>query len=125
MTMSERQQRALDAWERENSSRPAAPPGWYPHPSMAGTQRYWDGARWTDHVAPMAPSNWMAQAASTAKLETWGWLGAFFFPIVGIVIGIMLLSRPGKNAGGWILGISAGWILLVWFAIAASQPSSY
>lgn len=30
-------------------------PGWYPHPTMPGTQAYWDGDRWTDHVAPAAP----------------------------------------------------------------------
>jgi hypothetical protein len=30
-----------------------APAGWYPHPKMPGTQRYWDGQHWTDHVAPM------------------------------------------------------------------------
>ena len=22
---------------------------------MAGTQRYWDGAQWTDHAAPLSP----------------------------------------------------------------------
>ena len=26
------------------------PPGWYPNPEGGG-QRYWDGARWTEHVA--------------------------------------------------------------------------
>ena len=30
-----------------------AEPGWYPDTTMAGTQRYWDGARWTEHVAPL------------------------------------------------------------------------
>ena len=34
-----------------------APAGWYPHPSMAGTQRYWDGAKWTDNIAPLAPAD--------------------------------------------------------------------
>lgn len=37
----------------------AAAPGWYPDTTMTGTQRYWDGERWTDHVAPLttpAPS---------------------------------------------------------------------
>ena len=33
---------------------PAAPAGWYPHPEMAETVRYWDGSVWTDHVAPAA-----------------------------------------------------------------------
>lgn len=33
-----------------------APAGWYPQPD--GTQRYWDGSAWTDHIAPGA-----AQAA--------------------------------------------------------------
>lgn len=31
------------------------PAGWYPHPTMADTRRYWDGARWTDHIAPVEP----------------------------------------------------------------------
>ena len=34
---------------------PQATPGWYPDPQMPGTQRYWDGAAWSDHVAPAAP----------------------------------------------------------------------
>lgn len=33
----------------------ATPPGWYPDPKMANTQRYWDGERWTDNAAPMPP----------------------------------------------------------------------
>jgi len=30
------------------STRPA---GWYPHPDGTATQRYWDGASWTEHYA--------------------------------------------------------------------------
>ena len=26
------------------------PPGWYPDPSAAASQRYWNGAAWTEHV---------------------------------------------------------------------------
>jgi hypothetical protein len=29
---------------------PAAPAGWLPDPSTRHELRYWDGARWTDHV---------------------------------------------------------------------------
>ena len=36
-----------------------APAGWYPQPD--GTQRYWDGSAWTDHIAPGA-----TQAAAAA-----------------------------------------------------------
>lgn len=32
----------------------AVPAGWYPDPS-AGVQRYWDGAAWTEHTAPLPP----------------------------------------------------------------------
>lgn len=28
------------------------PAGWYPHPTMADTLRYWDGDAWTEHIAP-------------------------------------------------------------------------
>ena len=33
---------------------PAAEPGWYPVGN--GTQRYWDGSQWTDHIAPVTSS---------------------------------------------------------------------
>jgi hypothetical protein len=28
------------------------PAGWYPHPSMSDTQRYWNGSDWTGDLAP-------------------------------------------------------------------------
>lgn len=31
------------------------PAGWYADPQVMGTLRYWDGARWTEHTAPMPP----------------------------------------------------------------------
>jgi hypothetical protein len=57
-------QKAEDAARQaESAAATTAPAGWYPHPTMAGTQRYWDGQKWTDHIAPVgAPT-----AGSTAK----------------------------------------------------------
>ena len=28
--------------------------GWYADGEQPGTQRYWDGVRWTHHIAPLA-----------------------------------------------------------------------
>ena len=92
--------------------------------------RYWDGARWTDHVAPMnlamTPAYAVQHAATTTVWKLGGGWARSSSQSLAIVIGIMLLSRPGKNAGGWILGISIGLILLVWVSVAAaSQPTTY
>jgi len=34
----------------------AADPGWYPDPSQAGHNRFWDGSHWTERVVPTAPA---------------------------------------------------------------------
>lgn len=56
---------------------PAMPgPGWYPDPTRPATWRYWDGAHWTHHLAPMhAPvvrdpysfSAWFEQGTELVK----------------------------------------------------------
>lgn len=43
------------------------PAGWYPDPSGAPSQPYWDGQRWTEHAAPGAlPKRGMATSAKVA-----------------------------------------------------------
>ena len=61
---------------------PSAQPGWYPVGN--GTQRYWDGTRWTDHLAPM-PS----PPSGVGDDKTWAILshvltsvGGFIAPLV-------------------------------------------
>lgn len=45
---------------------PSAPAGWYPHPEMVDTQRYWDGEAWTEHIAPTSqPSPVLAGGEGT------------------------------------------------------------
>ncbi len=57
------------------------PAGWYPDSNQPGTQRYWDGQRWTEHTAPLhtggAPVGGGAAAAGGAyggeRIDTWLW----------------------------------------------------
>jgi hypothetical protein len=35
-----------------SSSSSSPPPGWYPDPGGGAGRRYWDGAQWTEHLAP-------------------------------------------------------------------------
>jgi hypothetical protein len=82
---------------------------------MTDTQRYWDGAKWTDHIAPSAP---MAHtpADSGEGIVIAGWVMAFVLPIGGAIIGVMLAGDPRQRSVG--LGMTFVSILagLVWYA---------
>lgn len=36
-------------WEDIGMNTPSTPAGWYADPTRPGTQRYWDGEKWTEH----------------------------------------------------------------------------
>lgn len=76
------------------------PAGWYPHPEMAGTQRYWNGREWSGDVAPVAPAPFAMprQGADAAVIA--GWLLAFFMPPVGFLIGASIYKRKKEHAVG-------------------------
>lgn len=82
---------------------PAAPAGWYPHPDMADTVRYWDGQQWTGQVAPTgqpAPTQTVQVAHSELTDGQMG-LGALLglvFPIGGIVLGLAWVVQGGERA---------------------------
>lgn len=55
MTVEERREWAMqELWRGEDAGAPEpwAKAGWYPHPDMVATVRYWDGDAWTNHIAP-------------------------------------------------------------------------
>lgn len=85
-------------------------PGWYPRPDMAGTQGYWDGEKWSEQVAPMAPKA-TPQSGDVAG-EIAGWVGAFVFPILGLAIGGVMLSR-GQGRGAGMIALSIASILVI------------
>ncbi|MDQ6933911.1 MAG: DUF4429 domain-containing protein [Actinomycetota bacterium] len=54
-----------------------SPAGWHLDPQVPGQQRYWDGAAWTDHIAPVAqPSQPHVVQPSQAAPEHTGVLSA-------------------------------------------------
>jgi hypothetical protein len=124
-----RQQAMADYLARQQEkAAPAAPsapaPGWYPHPSMASTQRYWDGARWTDHIAPAssAPTTLREtadQQPGSGGLVMAGWPLAVFIPIVGFVIGLVLLTRHQVRAGAGIVALSLAMVVALTVVVAA------
>lgn len=50
----------------------SAPPGWYTDPGGSRQWRWWDGSRWSHHVAPMAPPHapFVPTARSRVEGET-------------------------------------------------------
>lgn len=110
---------------------PSAPPpaGWYPDPSSQGGQRYWDGAEWTDHRHPAAPSYGSAPAVEeggTSGLVIGGYVLAFIIPFVGFILGIVVATRPTKAVskhGIWIIVLSVV-AFFFWLAVISSGSST-
>ncbi len=94
------------------------PAGWYPDSSQPGTQRYWDGAQWTEHTAPLADSGQAVagQAASgpsagsagapAENIDTWLWqsivatlLCCLPLGVVGIVFSAQ--AQSAMNVGNY------------------------
>lgn len=48
------------------------PAGWYPEPSGAGGERWWDGYQWTEHVRATQPAERSATPAPQAQVPA-GW----------------------------------------------------
>lgn len=57
------------------------PPGWYPDPEQAQTQRFWDGEKWTDQRAPLNKDEGSGLAVKPQTVRR----------LVGAVIAVLLL----------------------------------
>ncbi len=86
-----------------------AAPGWYPDTTMAGTQRYWDGQRWTEHRAPLgAPP---AAAPPQPRLRADGSVRGPSLLVAVLVLGL-----------GVVLAVAASFVLIPAFVDSLSGP---
>ena len=100
---------------------PAIPAGWYAHPTMADTQRYWDGHAWTDHIAPGAPP-WQRTQEENRRLDglmTAALLMMIFLPIGGFIAGCVLLTR--KALAGTLIMFFSLVSAFVWYEMAFAE----
>ena len=78
------------------------PSGWYDDPEQPWTWRYWDGATWTDHRAPM----WVAPARDPRSFSTWFDRSVAAAKPAFRRVGVLLLAV-------WVVFGVAGWLLVV------------
>ncbi len=73
----------------ETEARTSTPPGWYPHPVEAPTvQRYWDGSRWTDDVAPLGA----APQPRSNGLSIWTIAIGVALGVVAVIVGLVVIN---------------------------------
>lgn len=84
---------------------PMPPPGWYDDPEQTWTWRYWDGARWTEHRAPM----WVPPARDPSSFSAWFERSVAVAKVAARRVGVLLL-------GVWMLfGIAGCWLVVSTF----------
>ncbi|MEO1057116.1 MAG: DUF2510 domain-containing protein [Actinomycetota bacterium] len=90
------------------AQQPNAPANWYPDPERPGWWRWWDGRVWTNHGAPMGPSE--PQGRPATKVARWfdrSWAVGVsatrpFVPILAAVW--LLLAATYVGLFLWLLG---------------------
>ena len=92
---------------------PSTPPGWHADPEQPDTWRYWDGSQWTEHRHPGLPPAPPRDRASTVLLVV-SYAGALLLPIVGFILGIVLLVRRQTAHGVAVVLISVAMTIVAW-----------
>lgn len=87
----------------ENAT-PKAEPGWYPAAGAPGFVRYWDGAVWVGEPKPVTAMPMPHNDGS--GLIGVGWVMSVFMPLIGGIIGIILLTKNRTDHGIGMIVVS-------------------
>lgn len=103
------------------------PAGWYPDPDGGASVRYWDGAHWTDHYAhpqPAArPVYGVRSRKQSSSLSTLGSILALVAPILGFLVGLVMLARDeGDAVTVVVLSVISGAVWTLVFFLLTSVP---
>lgn len=97
--------------------------GWYPTPDRTA-ERYFDGMRWSDSYRSPTPQGpptltTLKDTGSPTGIVTTGYALAILFPIVGFIMGLVIVGNSNKansRHGGWIV-LASIVAFVVWCAI--------
>jgi hypothetical protein len=107
---------------------PAA--GWYDLPDGTGVG-YWNGTDWTSNVMPPPRTHVTTETKDEfrAGLVGTGYVMAVLMPLIGFILGIVIITRPQKSTskhGVWIVVLSCATFVvgLIWLIYAASHTGT-
>jgi hypothetical protein len=81
-----------------------------------------DQERWTDEYVSTNGSTSKLRSESVRRLVVLGYITAVAIPVIGFILGIVVLTRPNKaysKHGLWIIGVSVI-ASIVWVVVLAS-----
>lgn len=94
----------------------SAPAGWYPN---GPSQRYWDGEKWTEHIAPLAALPLKSVGISYLFFLLLGGFGAhqFYLRNYGVAIGQIFLWWGGWITAAFFVGFVMIAAVAIWWLI--------
>lgn len=97
-------------------------PGWYPAPNDPTNQRYWDGQRWSGSYAPARPLASGEQEGSLVLIVV-GYLAAVVMPLIGFILGVVMVvrGRKGETLSGLIAMFLSIAAVIAYLSIIANQ----
>lgn len=97
-----------------------APAGWYPNNGML---RFWDGVRWTHHVAPLGsmppPAARVERSSASGVLVVTAWIIALMTMGYMVPWAVAVSRQVSDHARVGLVNFLLGWTIVGWFVALA------